>query len=284
MVNIQRWRCWTPNWWNAVVSNVAQVVEWKVNINSEVNTLSKWNSSVSYLPKKWGHIVSCIINGVELFHDMFADPNKPKGWMPYMFPNAGPLTKDEKDTSWIDLEQHWFWRTSSWSQISEWVQELCFISTNEYPYKWKVRNEIEICDDDSVVFHHYVTNYWDSDMPISTGLHPYFNISTWNKSEVDWKIEWWDDVKNDIDIWSVWWTWEYKVPADKKIVFTIPDVWEISLELSDDYKKFWVWSLEDKDFVCVEPVMNSVGWIVNSPVLVKPWETNHNWMKINLTK
>jgi galactose mutarotase-like enzyme len=284
MINKQRWNNWTEKWWDNSVSNTTQNVAWQINIDAEINTLSKWNSSVSYLPETWGHIVSCVIDGVELFHDMFADSNKPKGWMPYMFPNAGPLTQDEKDTWWIDLEQHGFWRTSSWSQILEWVQELSFISTVWYPYKWIVRNEIEMCDDGWVIFHHYVTNQWDCDIPISSGLHPYFNIPTWNKSKINWKIQWWDNVKNDIDIWSEWWTWEYNVPADKKIVFTIPDIWEISLELSGDYKKFWVWSLEDKDFVCVEPVMNSVWWIVKTPVIVKPGETNHNWMKIMLRK
>lgn len=258
------------------------------NISSNIETkgICNWKTSVQYLPETWGHISSCIINWVEIFHPQFADPKKPKWGMPYMFPNAWPLNDQQKEDSWLNLEQHGFGRVSIWKEVNEWVQELDFEPTVDFPHTGKVTNKIKITDDGSVIFHHSVSNLWDKEMPISTGLHPYFNIPKGDKSSVEWRMQWWDKISNDINLWSNDWTWSYDVPKDWKIVFFIPNIWEITLELSKEYSKFWVWSLNDKkgekDFVCVEPVMNDEWWIADAPIMVAPWDTNHNTMKISL--
>lgn len=289
MVNIAGKNVGESGEWTFVKAwKVVDGVVWDVNSLTKKNTISRWNTSVLYDPERWGHTTSCMIDGVELFHAEFADSEKPKGWMPFMFPNAGPLTDTQRVQSWIDLVQHGFWRLSKWKEIGEWEQELVFDRPEGFLYSWSVRNKIEITDSGDVIFHHFVTNTGDSPMPISSGLHPYFNIPGGDKSAVEWRFDDGDCVRDEREVWSNGGTGEYDMPKDGTLKFYIPEVWEITLEVSEDYKNFWVWSLGEKqwekDFVCVEPVMNHPWGIVENPVMIDSGKTKHNWMKISLKK
>jgi len=201
-----------------------------------------------------------------------------------MFPNAWPLTESEQEKSWFNLKQHGFGRLSEWEEISEneWIQRLSFSSNESFPYSWEVENTIDILEDNSVQFTHTIRNLGSNSMPISTGLHPYFVVPWSDKSQIEWRFESGEDVKSDLDLWSNGWTGMYDVPKDNKITFFIPKLWEICLKISSDYKRFWVWSLPDKDFVCVEPVMGDPGMIVNSPLEIPPGMSNSNFLTISL--
>ena len=249
-------------------------------------SISKNSSNVSFLPERWGHVVSCVIGGVEIFYDKFWDISKPKGGMPYMFPNAGAFTPADVKISGYYLEQHGFGRLSKWQSQEDcsWVQRLTFESNNNFPFSWIVENKIEIQDDGSVKFTHDIKNISLELMPVSTGLHPYFRIPEGDKSKIEWRFKWGEEIKSDVDVWSEWWTGTYDTPKDGKIIFFIPGIWEICLEISKDYKKFWVWSLPGKDFVCVEPVMGNPWMIVHNPILIKSGETNSNFMNIGLNR
>lgn len=269
--------------WNEVASDVNNVIN--TNSTTKQKITQKWNSSVCFAPETWWHVTSLKIDWEELFHDFFWDPDKPKGGMPYMFPNAGPLTDEEQKISWLYLTQHWFGRISPWKSNSENSQELTFSHSSDFPFSWKVHNHIHIDDESGeVTFTQCIENTSNTPLPLSTGLHPYFRIPNWDKSSLEFRFIGWEDVQNERSIWENGGTWKYTVPEDKKIVLYIPEIWEITLELSSDYKKFWVWSLSDKDFICIEPVMNDVGGIVSSPIYVSPGGTNINYMRVWLQK
>ena len=280
ITTLRIWDPWVPESITRFTEDIHMII-WEIVVILEVGV-----SSITFLPERWGHVLWCIINGVELFHSMFGDIQKPKGGMPYMFPNAGPLKGEQKDRSWFSLAQHGFWRLSRWELQDDktWAQRLVFDSTPDYPFSWTVDHSIIINNDWSIIFNQKIENTWSKDLPVSTGLHPYFNIPLWDKSKIEWRFNGWEAVKNDIDIWSEWGTWSYNIPDERKIKFYIPDVWEVCLELSRDYKKFWVWSLPDKNFVCVEPVMGDEWTIVRNPVLIAPGGINTNFMKVSLNK
>lgn len=247
--------------------------------------IQKWNTKVAFIPGAGGHIDACSIDGIELFHEFFWDPNKPKWGMPYMFPNAGPLSDEQKSLSGLNLPQHGFGRISKWESNSEtWEQRLVFFETSDFPYSGEVTLSIEIHDDGSVTFFQKVQNTWEKPLPLSTGLHPYFRVPLGNKDDITWDFEGWEKVVSDREIWKNDGTGQYDVPENKKIAFSIPGLGKIELEFGQDYKKLWVWSMKERDFVCVEPVMNDSGGIVTEPIFVAPWETNINFMKISLKK
>ena len=53
----------------------------------------------------------------------------------------------------------------------------------------------------------------------------------------------------------------------------IPDLGIIVIDVSMEYEKIWIWSLPDKDFICMEPVMRDEGSLVSNPVMVKAGES-----------
>lgn len=265
----------------------ASLQVWKIlsSPDSPQILLQKWDTEVSFTPGLGWHIDSCKINGVEIFYPFFGDSNKPKGGMPYMFPNAGPLSEEQKESSGLNLPQHGFGRISKWESNSEtWEQRFMFSETPEFPYSGEVTLTVEIYDDRSVTFFQKIKNTWEKALPLSTWLHPYFRVPLWNKDDIIWDFEGWENVVSDREIWKNAGTGMYEAPENKIISFSIPGLGNIELELSEDYKRFWVWSMKDKDFVCVEPVMKDSGGIVTNPTLVAPWETNMNFMKISLKK
>jgi hypothetical protein len=62
----------------------------------------------------------------------------------------------------------------------------------------------------------------------------------------------------------------------------IPELGNLIITASPEYRRIWVWSLKDMDFVCIEPVMRDYGGLVNNPELIQPGETFSPEIKIEL--
>jgi galactose mutarotase-like enzyme len=56
------------------------------------------------------------------------------------------------------------------------------------------------------------------------------------------------------------------------------------IDASEKYQKIWIWSLPDKDFICIEPVMRDVGGLVNDPQILEPKEVFVTSVNFNLEK
>jgi len=250
------------------ISTPKQGVKWTVEwllLDYTIESLWSQSIEVQVMPGRWGLIKSIKIWGVEiLYQDMYdetlLDTSKSvKGWIPYMFPNAWPLTDEEKSTSWLDLPQHGIARISPWKRIT----------INE--------------SQRSIQQEHNISNRWEKDMPISSWLHPYFRVPQGNKSDIKWDFPWGKSIQDQVDIWSNDWTVSFENPTPwQPFSVIIPGLGRLELTASKDYKTFWVWSLPGKDFVCIEPVMWDEWAIANNPVIIKPWESNRNYMRINL--
>lgn len=256
-------------------------------------TLTYWNTKVSVFPDRWWLIKSIEINGTEiLYQDMYVetllDLSKSVKWgIPFMFPNAWPLTDEEKQKSWFNLPQHWIWRINTWSkQVSSkqnmFTQSFVFDKNDDFPFRWEIKNNIELIES-SIKIVHEIINNWEIDMPISTWLHPYFRVPEWKKQDIKWNFEWWDKIAKQVNIWANDWTITFENTETPLSIF-IPSLWELTIEVSPEYKKFWVWSLPEKDFVCIEPVMEDEWWIVNNPIMVTKNKKNINFMKIYLER
>lgn len=260
--------------------------------NKKFQKIKSWNSEINIFPERGGHIVSIVINWTEiLYQDMhketlFDSTKSVKWWIPYMFPNAWPIREEQNQKLWTLLPQHWIWRISKWEKSDkhgfwEIYQELYFDEKDEkFPFNWIVNNKLELIND-WVIITHEIKNTWEKTFPISTWLHPYFRVPEWKKDEIEWIFDWWEEVKKQIDSWANDKPISFDKPWTPLKVF-IPSLWELTIEVSTDYKKFWVRSIPWKDFVCIEPVMNDVWWIVDNPINLKKWEENINFMKISL--
>ena len=274
-----------------------QGVKWTVEnliLDPKIETMSSQSIEVEVLPERWWLIKSIKIGWIEiLYQDMYdetlLDTSTSVKWgIPYMFPNAGPLTEKEKSTSWLDQPQHGFARTSPWkrNEINKSPrtiqQDFAFVSTPWYPHTWKVVNQIKD-EPNGVKITHKISNHWDTAMPIASGLHPYFRVPEWNKSAIKWDFPWWNKIAEEVKNWSNDGTVTFDNPdPGKPFSVIIPGLGRLELTASSDYKKFWVWSLPGKDFVCIEPVMWDEWMIANNPIILGRNESNTSSLKIDL--
>ncbi len=261
-------------------------------MNNKIETISFGDNELSIFPDRWGIITSIKLKWTELlYQDMYDETlmdysKSVKWWIPYMFPNAWPLTDLEKEISWFNLPQHGTWRINTWNKISSnkwiYVQKYNLNDYNIFPFYAEVENTINL-NESWINISHKILNNSDNSLPISTWLHPYFRVPFGDKSEIEWKFKGWDYVKSNIDIWSNDWTITFDNPFTP-LEINIPGLWTIVIEVSSSYKKFWVRSLPNKNFVCIEPVMWDEWNIVNNPKLIKPWCLDISFMKIDLKK
>lgn len=257
-------------------------------------TITHNQNSLTLYPERWGIITSMKIRNIEiLYQDMLdetlQDITKSVRWgIPILFPNAGFLTDEQKSETLWNLPQHGFARTSEWTTLQESYNSITqSLSSSDVPnmfgYKWSgaIENTIMLSED-SVELRYSIANNSDSSLPISLGLHPYWNIPLWDKSAIDWDFVWGDLITSDIDNWSRGGTTRIDIPYYGIVRFKIPGIGTIELQLSPDFRRLWIWSLEGRDFVCVEPVMWDDGNIVKNPVRILAGGKNESWIKVVL--
>jgi len=152
-----------------------------------------------------------------------------------------------------------------------------------FGYEWQgnIENTITIFDD-SIELRYSIANNSDKELPISWGLHPYWNIPLWDKSQIQWGFAWGDIIASDIDNWSRGGTTRIDIPDDGIVSFTIPWVGTIELQLSPKFRRLWIWSLPDRDFVCIEPVMWDDGNILQNPILIPAWEKSESAVRVRV--
>lgn len=256
-------------------------------------------NSLTLYPDRWGIITSIRFWDTELLYqgmlaDTLHDVTKSVRWgIPILFPNAGFLTDDEKKITWWNLPQHGFARTNGWNIVddiqSEWqnMQLIQSLSSTDildmfgYEWQWSLENTV-VLSDESIELKYSIANNSDKELPISWWLHPYWNIPLWDKSAVEWNFVWGDMIAHDIDNWSRGGTTRIDTPADGIVSFTIPWIGTIELQLSPEFRRLWIWSLDGRDFVCVEPVMWDDGNIVQNPMRVPARGKNKSVVKVTL--
>tara|TARA_Y100001978_G_scaffold203208_1_gene227476 strand:+ start:1851 stop:2723 length:873 start_codon:yes stop_codon:yes gene_type:complete len=164
----------------------------KVEILKEANAIYTFrkdiNNLIKFCPDRGGIITDWTSNGQKILYfdeKRFHDESKSiRGGIPVLFPICGNLEKKNlfgKD--YIDLKQHGFARNSKWDyKINTPNNSITlFLNDNEiireyYPYAFELKIEYAL-KVSSLTFNIHIFNKSKSNMPISFGLHPYFNIS-----------------------------------------------------------------------------------------------------------
>ena len=186
-----------------------------VNENKSVLKIEKINgpndSEMSFCPERGGIITSMKIKGVELFYfdkERFNDPDKSdRGGVPILFPMSGPPTKEGPFSK---LKQHGFARNSDNWKIEKTEEENEFIEILEsndktkeiFPYDFVLKMRSKIEDDGSIIISQEVENKGENEMPISMGLHPYFNVPEGKKEEIKFDFSGGKEIEREIKKWQ----------------------------------------------------------------------------------
>ena len=238
---------------------------------------------ISFSPERGGIITSLKIGGKELLYmdeATFRDTSvSVKGGIPIMFPNAGPI----KSSDFPGLKQHGYARSSSAWEIGTAEGDNFFsesLKANDdtmrtYPYNVELRIRGEIGKDSSISLRQEVINYEsDKEVPVSMGLHPYFRVPSDEKKNIKFDFAGGDMIEAAVDQWANGDFISVDNPKvndpDAVLRVVLPSVGTLIIDVSKEYKKIWVWSLPDKDFVCVEPVMRKAGGLVDDPEKIAP--------------
>lgn len=183
-------------------------------------------------------------------------------------------SKQETDSSFVGMTKNDNILTQSLSSID--IPDM-------FGYDWQgsIENTITLSDR-WVELGYSIANNSNKELPISFGLHPYWNIPLGDKSLIEWNFAWGDIIARDIDTWSRGGTTRIDTPDDGIVSFTISWVGTIELQLSSEFRRLWIWSLQGRDFVCVEPVMWDDGNIMRIPVKIPRGGKSESWVKVIL--
>jgi len=251
------------------------------------------NNEVSFCPGRGGIITSVKLKGKEILYldeETFKDINKNvKGGIPVLFPNAGPITENK---DFPNLEQHGFARKSKWQfEKNDDKFEESLSSDEEtkkmYPYDFRLSVSVEFEKDGSVTLIEEVENKEENnELPVSMGLHPYFKVSNEDKNKIKFNFEGGKFIEEQVDIWSNGKAISIDNPKikdpDAIMEVNIPGLGSLIINPSIEYKKIWIWSMSDKNFVCIEPVMRDKNGLIDNPEKIKPKEKFSSKVNIKL--
>jgi len=239
------------------------------------------NKDVSYCPERGGIVTSLKLKGKEILYfdeETFKNKNESiRGGIPILFPNAGEL---KENNIYPYLKRHGFARDYEWKneKIENGFKEV--LHSNEetkkiYPFDFIFSVSGKFEEDGSFTFIQEVENKEEEkEMPISMGLHPYFKVPNNEKGKIRFNFEGGEYIQTQIEKWV---NGEYvsidnpKVKDNDVVVeVSIPSLGTIKIDISTEYQKIWIWSMPEKDFICIEPVMRDNNGLLDNPEMVKP--------------
>ncbi|MCK4592269.1 hypothetical protein KAT63_02380 [Candidatus Parcubacteria bacterium] len=240
------------------------------------------NSELTFDPEKGGIIKSMKFRGVEVLYD----PEKnDRGGIPILFPMAGPKTNEGP---FSNLNQHGFARNSDNWKIEEASENelIEMLESNDetkevFQYEFVLKIKSEMGEKGDITLTQEVENKGKNEMPISMGLHPYFNVPEEKKEEIKFDFNGGENIEDDLQDWL-----ENSDKQDEKdflrridnpkgeIKIVVPGIGTINMDISEEYEKIWIWTKRDENFICIEPVMrdNDNGEIIGGPKMIKSGE------------
>lgn len=246
------------------------------------------DNQISFCEKRGGIITSLKLNNIELFYfdqETFEDTSvSVRGGVPILFPNAGAIESKEYPL----LKQNGFARDSKEWEIKETkngLEETLTANENTfkiYPYNFKLSINAKFENDESLTVIQTVENLEDGkEMPIAMGLHPYFKVPHENKKDIEFNFKGGEIIKEKIDSWSNGQVISIDNP-NTVMEINIPLLGTVLINASSSYEKIWIWSLPEKDFICIEPMIGDIGDFINNPKTLKPKETFSAQVNFNL--
>ncbi|MDQ3239241.1 MAG: hypothetical protein M3P33_01835 [bacterium] len=235
-----------------------------------------------------GYVTSWVMKDSDVTHAdqiLYIGSSIKRTGIPILFPNFG---KSEQ------LKMHGFGRDCLWKVMGHSddsvVMELGYIDIPDdcrgvYPYLFLARIIIQISEKCELVYSLEVVNNGDIALPVSPGIHPYWNIQHEDKNKLvingisgfDSSTIDWDNAPPDND---------YEFFDRAEVLFV--DKKLIIEDMSDGgevIKWLIVWTQTPRDddyrYICVEPVRGSHYSYDKVPVMVDPgqsWE-----MKVKFT-
>ena len=246
--------------------------QYRTYILSDQTSLAR----LEIVPERGGIVTRWAIQGQEILYldqERFQDPTlSVRGGIPILFPICGNLPNNQytHNQKSYTLPQHGFAREMPWQVIDQNTDSgaslTLRLTSNSatkkvYPFDFEVDFIYQLQGDHLSITQRY-TNLSSEKMPFSTGLHPYFWVK--DKSQLSFDIP--ANILQDhrtLEIKPFNGTFDLSQPeidaAFKQISRQSASFSDrqrnltLNLEYSDLYGTLVFWTLQDKDYICLEP-------------------------------
>ena len=196
------------------------------------------------------------------------DPGKNvRGGVPILFPSPGRLTGDRFTSHGKSgaMKQHGFARDSAWTVTERGDRELVLtLASSErtlamYPWRFRLEGRFALrgaC----LRFDLKVTNDDRDPMPFAFGTHPYFLVRDKSRARIPTAAtRAFDNVKKEVvpfrgfDLTAPEVDLHLVDHGDSAARLEVGDGTAIAIRCSSELRRWVVWTLGGRDFVCVEP-------------------------------
>jgi galactose mutarotase-like enzyme len=234
------------------------------------------NSQIEVVPERGGIVTSWRINGQEVFYldtERFTHPDlSVRGGNPILFPLCGNLPNNTYNVDGTDfnIKQHGFARELPWTVTAESNQGGASVTveltSNEqtkavYPFDFNISFTYVLRGNTLEIRQEY-KNLSSTQMPFSSGFHPYFLCGDKNQIEANIPSVSYEDNRtkenfafdgkfnfDQDEIDSVFGKLSSRstsvVDNDRKL--------KIAIDYDDFYTYLVFWTVKGKDFYCLEP-------------------------------
>ncbi len=266
-------------------------------------------SSFTILPE-WGGLVSDFrVNDSQiLYFDNEILKNERilrAGGIPILFPICAGLADGFATVNGQRLEvpRHGFARILPWkiTDKAEGQKGSITISLQSddytksvYPYEFNLVYKYALRDNELQIIHSIV-NTGNTDMPVHAGFHPFFNVGKKDMLKFNIDADTYDDNVAGAEK-SFNGNVDFNQPID--FVFNLKDKKghsyemidndfkrKISISTSDVYKYMILWTVKEKNYVCVEPWMGKPNALNTGAGLewIKPGHEMHEYFNIKVS-
>lgn len=250
------------------------------------------------VPQRGGVVTSWRIQGQEIFYmdwERFQDPEKSvRGGIPILFPICGNLPDDRyvQEGKEYSLKRHGFARDLPWEVTARETEKdaalTIVLKSNEetrsvYPFDFEVTFTYRLKGNTLTLDQTYRNNS-SQPMPFSTGLHPYFWVGEKDQIKLDIPASQYKDNVNQ-EICSYEGKFDLSQPeidaqlrplSRQETTLGLPQRgFDIKLTFSPEYSTVVFWTLQDKDFACLEPWTAPRNALNTGEdlLVIPPWET-----------
>ena len=233
-------------------------------------TLSHAGTSATIAPQRGAIVTSFRVHERELLYldqATFNDRSKNvRGGIPLLFPSPGKLYEDRWQQAGKsgELKQHGFARTSKWAVEATDASQLTLRlnATDEtlrsYPWKFSAQLKYAVTPG-TLNLQLDVVNEDATPLPFAFGLHPYFVVHDKARARIPTRAtRAYDNVAKTIVPFGGFDFTQHEVDlhlidhGSASALLDLGDV-RIAVDCSPEFKRWVVWTLPGKEFICLEP-------------------------------
>lgn len=228
--------------------------------------LSNDGTRVVIAPQRGAIVTSFRVRERELLYldqATFNDRSKNvRGGIPLLFPAAGKLLEDRWQHG--TMKQHGFARNMAWTVAAQSESQVTLLlgandeTLSSYPWKFTASLTYAI-EPATLVLSFEVVNEDSTPMPFAFGLHPYFVVRDKAHAKIPTKAtRAYDNVAKTIvpfggfDFTSAEVDLHLVDHGSTSATLDLGDA-TIAMECSSEFKRWVVWTLPGKEFICLEP-------------------------------